>query len=334
MNTENKVTSLSEIKQVIASALKDVENAGGVKNVYCLACGGSHGSMYPMEYFLNNESETMTVCSVTANEFAHKIPKKVGGNTIVFAMSLGGGTKETVAAAAAAKEAGAVVIALSGAHDSVLAKMADYEVTYRIDIGNPIDEQNQYMALALAVELLHQAEGYQYYDQMIEGLGKIRLVCDKAVEKLHTPALKFGEEYKDVSVLYTMASGASYGVAYMQSICLFMEMEWIHSSSIHTAEYFHGPFEVTEPGVPFMVFVSDGPTRVMDERALTFLRQHTDQLTIVDAKELGLSIIDDAVVEYFNPLVHWVAGIEYAEGLAVAKKHPLLQRRYMGKLIY
>ena len=331
---ESKVTTLTEVKQLMTGVLEKLDAAGGVKNVYCVACGGSHGSMYPMEYFINNEAKALSVFSVTANEFVHKLPKNLGENSLVFAMSLGGGTKETLAAATAAKEKGSIVIALSGSADSALARLADFSVVYSIDIGTPVNEQNQYMALALATELLNQTEGYDYYEQMIDGLNKIRLVCDKAVQKIHPAALKFGEEHKDVPVLYTMASGASYGVAYMQSICLFMEMEWIHSSAIHTAEYFHGPFEVTEPGVPFLIFVSDGPTRALDERALDFLRKHSDQVTVLDAKELGVSIIDDAVVEYFNPLVHWAAGIEYAEGLALAKKHPLLQRRYMGKLVY
>ena len=42
---------------------------------------------------------------------------------------------------------------------------------------------------------------------------------------------------RDDSVIYTMGSGASYGAAYMESICIFMEMQWLDSSSIHTGEY-------------------------------------------------------------------------------------------------
>lgn len=67
-----------------------------------------------------------------------------------------------------------------------------------------------------------------------------------------------------------MASGAGYGAAYMQSICIFMEMQWIHSSSIHSGEFFHGPFEITDKEVPFVLQVSEGTNRPLDERALKF----------------------------------------------------------------
>lgn len=54
-----------------------------------------------------------------------------------------------------------------------------------------------------------------------------------------------------------MGSGAAYGAAYMESICIFMEMQWLDSSSIHTGEYFHGPFEITDANRPF--YDSDFP---------------------------------------------------------------------------
>ena len=158
-----KAASLREIKQIITDALKKMEEKGGVDRVYCVACGGSYACFYPMEYFLKNEAKEISVASVTANEFYHKTPKGVGERTLVFAMSLGGGTKETVDAAVRAKELGATVIALSGSHESKLAAAADFDVLYKIDIDMPMKEQNQYMALALAVELLNQTEGYVHY---------------------------------------------------------------------------------------------------------------------------------------------------------------------------
>ncbi len=34
--------------------------------------------------------------------------------------------------------------------------------------------------------------------------------------------------------------------AHQQTICIFMEMQWINSSAIHSDEFFNGPFEITE----------------------------------------------------------------------------------------
>ena len=328
------VTTLEEIKDIIAKVVAEKNEKGGVKNVYCLACGGSYASFYPMEYFLRNEAADLPVHSVSGNEFVHATPKALGENTVVFAMSLAGGTKETVEAAKKAKAAGATVIALCSMHDVPFEEAADYTVIYRIDIGYPVDEQNQIKILALAVELLNQTEGYEYYDKMVDGLSKISGICAKAIEQVKTSAIKFGEKYKDEPIIYTMGSGPSARVAYMQAICMFMEMEWVHSSSIHTGEYFHGPFEITDTQTPFMIFMSEGKTRPLDERALKFLRGYAKKIIIVDNKEFGINTIEDEVVEYFNPILHWALALEYSEGLAKAKKHPLLMRRYMYKVEY
>ncbi|MDO5575247.1 MAG: SIS domain-containing protein [bacterium] len=331
---EEKVTSFEEMKEMIAEIVEKMKKKGGIKNVYCLACGGSHACLYPMEYFLRTEAKNIAVHSITSNEFVYAMPKAVDENTLVFAMSLMGGTKETVEAAKAAKAAGATVVALCAKHEVPLVEPADYTVIYRIDIGYPVEEQNQMKILTLAVELLNQTEGYVNYDAMLDGYDKIGEICTKAIRQVKDRAIEFGRDYKDEPVLYTMASGASSKVAYMQSICMFMEMEWVHSSSIHCGEFFHGPFEVTDYETPFMIFMGEGRTRYLDERALKFLRTYAKKVIVIDAKELGLDTISDEVIEYFNPILHWAVGLEYAEGLAQAKKHPIFMRRYMYKVEY
>ena len=147
-------------------------------------------------------------------------------------------------------------------------------------------------------------------------------------------AAAFAQEYKDDSVIYTMGSGASYGAAYMESICIFMEMQWLDSSSIHTGEFFHGPFEITDANRPFMIQISEGSTRVLDERALRFLRTYAKRIEVLDAKELGLSVIDASVVDYFNHSLFNNVYPIYNHQLAEARKHPLPTRRYMWKVEY
>ena len=159
-------------------------------------------------------------------------------------------------------------------------------------------------------------------------------LCAKAKKQVSDRAVKFAEEHKDDAVIYTLASGATYCAAYMQTICMFMEMEWIHSGTIHAGELYHGPFEITDKNTPFFLFVNEGRTRFLDERAVRFLEKYSGRVTILDAKELGICIIDPEVVDYFNPILLWSCAVEYTRALADAKKHPLLQRRYMFKVEY
>ena len=64
------------------------------------------------------------------------------------------------------------------------------------------------------------------------------------------------------------------------AICSLMEMQWQHCCYIHSGEYFHGPFEATEPGVFYFVQLGSGECRPMEERALAFLNTHTDTIMV------------------------------------------------------
>ena len=189
-------------------------------------------------------------------------------------------------------------------------------------------------ALQVAVELLNQTEGYSNYDKFQQGAGMITTVIRKARAHVAQRALDFAEEYKNDSVIYTMGSGAGYGAAYMESICIFMEMQWIHSGTIHTGEFFHGPFEVTDANTPFVIQVSEGSTRELDERCLKFLHTYAKRIEVLDAKELGLSVIDPAVVDYFNHSLFNNVYPIYNHALAETRQHPLTTRRYMWKVAY
>ena len=111
-------------------------------------------------------------------------------------------------------------------------------------------------------------------------------------------------------------------------------MQWINSAVIHTGEYFHGPFEVTDADVPFVIQISEGSTRELDERALRFLNKYAKRIETLDAKELGLSTIDSSVVDYFNHSLFNNVYPIYNHALADATKHPLTTRRYMWKVEY
>lgn len=189
--------------------------------------------------------------------------------------------------------------------------------------------------VVLAAEILYQVEGYPHYDKMMDGVSKIYDMIDEAIKHVVPDAEEFARKNKDVPVIYVMSSGATSMVAYAFSICLMMEMQWINSGSFSDGEFFHGPFEIVDKDVPFLLLMNDGRTRNMDIRALTFLQRFDAQITLVDGKDFGLSsIIAKEVVDYFNPMMLSAVIRVYAEKLAELRHHPLTKRRYMWKLEY
>ena len=148
-------------------------------------------------------------------------------------------------------------------------------------------------------------------------------------------AKSFAEQNYNAPILYVMSSGATQYVAYGFSMFLMMEMQWLPSSSFHTGEFFHGPFELADENAHYLLMMNDGPTRAMDERALAFLQRMHAKYTVLDAKDFGLtSRIPATVAEYFNPML--IGGLDrpFGEEMAKLREHPLTMRRYMWKMEY
>ena len=331
----------ADIKNIIAEILEAKKSKGGVKNLYFVGCGGSLGALYPAKTFMEKECASIKSAWINSNEFVHSTPRDFGENSIICLACHKGNTPETIEAAKLGKEKGAAVIVLTWLEESEIIEFGDYIIRYAFDaspdhLKGDIDYAGEktICALLVAVELTAQTEGYENYDKFQEGLGMISNIIKNARAHVAERALEFAETYKNDPVIYTMGSGAAYGAAYMESICIFMEMQWLDSSSIHTGEYFLGPFEITDANRPFMIQISEGSTRPLDERALKFLRTYAKRIEVLDAKELGLSTIDASVVDYFNHSLFNNVYPIYNHALAEKREHPLVTRRYMWKVEY
>lgn len=323
--------NLNQVKDIVS----DILSRHTVENVAFVGCGASKSELYPAKYFLANASKKLRVAHYTANEFNYDTPDWLGDTTVIISASLGGSTPETVKANAVAKAAGATVVSVTHAAGSALTVDADYSIIHGFEANYAAKLEKMGYVMALALELLQQTEGYDKYDKMVDGFDKVFELAEKSAQAAKKAAKEFAEAYKDAPVIYVMSSGASAEVAYSTSICLMMEMQWINSGSFHSGEFFHGPFEITEKDVPFVLLMNDGKTRAIDSRALTFLERFDALTTVVDAKDYGLSSeISSDVATYFNPLLHTAVFRVYAEELSYVRQHPLTKRRYMWKLEY
>ena len=100
-------------KEIINAVAKEIEDKGGIRQVFLVACGGSLVDMYPAKYFLDSEATTLHVGMYTANEFVYATPKTLGVNSLVIVCSHGGNTPESVAAAKLAQQHQAHTITLT-----------------------------------------------------------------------------------------------------------------------------------------------------------------------------------------------------------------------------
>lgn len=322
-----------DAKKLISQILQERK----IENVFFVACGGSLTDLYNGHFFLQCESARIRTFWMNANEFLHALPKAFSANSLVIACSHSGNTAETVQAAQFAQEHGAYVVAMTFNAGSKLDKTMPGYTTLVYQWGDDVSskEKPEGLTLALLNELLHQTEpDYALYDVMQDGLDKLDGILAAACKKVRNAAWLFAEKYHDVPMLYILGSGAAFSQAYAMSICSLMEMQWMDCCYIHSGEYFHGPFEVTNGKTPYILMKSCGKTRALDERAGKFLKQYAGCYEVIDAAELGLETLDERVAEYFNCPLFYKMACKYRDALDYVRRHPLDMRRYMGVVEY
>ena len=305
-----------------------------INHVYFVACGGSSAIMYPNKYILDREAKNLTSDVYSANEFIHRNPRKLGENSLVVLCSMSGTTPETVAAATFARQKGALTVGYTNQPTSPLAIESEFVVKYEWGNESVAFNTNLGLLYQLTFGVLNVLEGNDKFDKVINSLTNLQAAFEKSDVQYKDQAFQFGQDYKDEKVIYTMASGANYGIAYSYAICILMEMQWIHSNAVHAGEYFHGPFEIIDKDVPFIILLGLDETRPLDERALDFSKKYGEKLVVLDANDLDLTGVDEELKGYIAPLVLNNVLRRYAEQLAEARNHPLSKRRYMWKVEY
>ena len=322
-----------EVKNMIAEIKQKMEERGGLKHVYFVACGGSKAAIFPGLYLLQSEAKTFSATTYTSNEFVHATPKELDERCLTVICSLKA-TPETVEAVKTANERGAITIAMTGSTSTGMAKVGQYVLVYSNGDNQDYSDSNQANSLRVGFELLHQIEGWELYDKAMDAYQYIDQIVQEGKENCLAEAKAWAEKEKDEPVFYVLASGPNYGVAYSMCCCHFMEMQWKHAVCLHTGEYFHGPFETTDKQLPMVLIMSEGRTRALDERCLKFLKTYAENYIVIDFKELNKGRIDPAVAEFFNPVVLIPIERYYVSQMAEVRGHSMDVRRYMWKVEY
>ena len=157
---------MQKVREIVTNILKE----HAVDTVYFVGCGGSLSGFLPAKYFLSCEAKKLKVGYINANEFVHATPKEIGANAVVILASQRGDTAETVKACRAANEKGAATVGLTFQVPSPLADSAQHVILYEFGDDSIVENQKTSYGFKMALELLHQIEGYAGYDAMVKAL--------------------------------------------------------------------------------------------------------------------------------------------------------------------
>jgi len=313
------------------AVLRALEERGRIEQVYWIGCGGSLIDLMPADYLLRTEAASLESHALTAREFTLATPARLGEKSLVVALSHSGGTPEVVEALRLATERGAFAFAMTAGEGSAVDDDAWATYVYVWDDATPQRDLDAAQSLMVCAELLRAQEGWEAYDALYQGVDQLDGIIAAAREKVRAELCdRFAKLCRDHDFLYILGSGPTFAQTYGFAICSLQEMQWQNCAYIHSAEYFHGPFECTEPGVFYFLQMSSGPTRPEDERVLAFLETHADTYMVLDARAYGMDQVDERVRAYLEPIMVYYMNVELRAARGRLFDHDPSVRRYMG----
>ncbi len=321
-------------------AALDALDAGSIRHVFFVACGGSLSIMHPAKFLLDQHSPLPSDVYNGA-EFVARAPRSLDAQSLVILCSMTGTTKETAAAAEFARSRGAKTIGLTVEPASPLGRAVDHVVGFEAPYttGVPIDakDSNYSRIYQIVLGLVARTGGENLTQPLIDSLHALQPAIDRAQVTFAPIFADYAPRFARKDVIYTVASGASYGAAYSFAICVLMEMQWINSQAIHANEFFHGPFEVLDKDSAFILMKGLDSTRPLEERADTFLHRFgsAENILVLDAATLDLTGIDPRFQGNVAPLIFFDTLWRFAYKIADLRQHEMLTaRRYMKKISY
>lgn len=296
-----------------------------VERVYLVGAGGSFSGLQAAHYMLDRHA-TVPVTSVNSDEFYYRAPPAVGPGALVVTLSAAGTTPETVRAGSWAQERGAAVVAVTLKADGPLAMAIDTSFISQSGDGNQI-------VLQLLVLAVLERQGIDIQPRL-SALASLPGATEAAVLAFEDRAAAIAADMQNEPVTYVIASGALQGMGSTFTSCFLQEMQWMHAATINANEFFQGPFEVFDGTTKSLLFLSEGETRPMDERAERFLAEYGGTVHKVDSRDLELPGIADDQRSFVAPLVYYALMFRLAAHYAAVRGYALEGRRYMWQFAY
>jgi fructoselysine 6-phosphate deglycase len=259
------------------AALSAEAVSSGVEHIYFVGSGGSWSNMYSGKYLLDRFS-TLSADAFTSYELIWRDPARLNERAWVFLASYSGNTEDTVAALRHAKAKGARTIAIVRRRECVMAREADVVIDYESTALYSIPLATVYL-FALEVARLHDDTNMA---PVQEGLLALPPVLGQVYREAEARAAQLAQTFADSSLLYVVAAGPLYGLAYKFALTVFMENIRIHGSVIESAEFRHGPVEMLgRQGADMVFLLGADETRAMTQRAIDLVQSRDGVRTIV-----------------------------------------------------
>lgn len=302
--------------------LVDGLHARGIKNLFLIGAGGTYAAMWPYEHLARKQS-TLPTKAVIAAELLLTGDATMGPDSVAIFTSVSGTTDDSLRAIEYCKARGVYTIGFTGYAESPLAQAVDVALLSAPEAW-PFDMQ-MLLFMTRLLSCRGEFDNYDTFAREFENIPQILVDVSKQAEPM---ADQFAREHKDTEYHFLVGSGNVWGFTYLYSMCILEEMQWLHTTRVHGAEFFHGSLELIEPDTSLMLFHGEDETSPLMDRVIAFSQKYSKNVTVFDTRAYPLEGISPEFRGLLSPLVLDRVLSRVSKHLEKQRDHSLDLRRY------
>ncbi|MCS0635813.1 SIS domain-containing protein [Streptomyces sp. LP05-1] len=300
----------------------------GYDNVLLVGAGGTYAQMWPYEHLARRTSR-LPVRAAVAAELVVSGDALLGEHTAAVFTSVSGTTEDSLRAIEYCASRGAHTVGFTGHPDSPVARGVDTALISAPKAW-PFDVQ---LLLFLGRWLARRGE-FTGYERLADELAVLPRVLVEVAQQAEPVAAAFAEAHKDTDYHFLIGGGNLWGFTYLYSMCILEEMQWLRTTRVHSAEFFHGSLELVEEGTSVIVFQGEDETRPLTDRAEAFAKRISKDVSVFDTRAYPLTGISPEFRGLLSPLVLDTVMDRVSKHLERVRDHSLDLRRYYRVMDY
>ncbi|WP_308467157.1 SIS domain-containing protein [Rathayibacter soli] len=322
----SQLTSALGLRPEIEALVEEVHKRE-LKNLFLIGAGGTYATMMPYELLMRRNSSFPTR-AVIAAELVLSGDATFGPQSLAVFASASGTTEDVLKAIEYSKAQGAYTVALTGAGDSPIARAVD-----RVLLTVP-ETWFDLQLLLLTTRLMSSRGEFAGYEKLVGELATIPQALVHVAMQADPAAAEFARAHKDSDYIFVVGAGNLWGFAYLYSMCVLEECQWLRTTRVHGAEFFHGSLELIEKDTTVLLFVGEDETRPLMERVQRFAQNYSDDVTTLDTAEFPLAEISPEFRGLLSPLIMDTVATRVSKHLEAERNHDLALRRYYRVVEY
>ncbi|MDY7088760.1 MAG: SIS domain-containing protein [Actinomycetota bacterium] len=243
--------------------------------------------------------------------------------TLVVGVSQSGGSPDLTGVLQVARETGGLTLAVTNNPESPLAQAAELSIDVAAGHERAVAATKTYTAELLALLLL--VEGIRSGDGSLPGeeraaLDKLPQLAEDALADRTADDL--AQRYRFASRLVTTGRGYAYPTAREAALKL-METSYLPALAFSGADLLHGPLAMTDPDVPVLAVVGDGPGGQSMREVVTRLGERRADVVTIGATDVpgaaGRLSVPPVTDERYSALLDILPLQKLALALALAR---------------